>query len=105
MRRDKVQCRVVTRVLAGFEVADLFFVLGETVGCESWIWSDKVKEEREDNKERCTYADAAQGITQAGITAKLTSFGALVRQTCDLGFECRDAVVGFCRQFISLWFR
>jgi hypothetical protein len=31
---DKVKCRVVTRILAGFEVADLFFVLGETVGCE-----------------------------------------------------------------------
>jgi hypothetical protein len=34
MCRDKVQGRVVARILAGLEVADLFFVLGETIGCE-----------------------------------------------------------------------
>jgi hypothetical protein len=30
---DKVQSRVVTRILAGLEVADFLFVLGEAIGC------------------------------------------------------------------------
>jgi len=56
---DKVQGRVVARVLAGLEVANLFFVFGESVGCGRWMWSVKVKKEEEGHKERCTYADAA----------------------------------------------
>jgi len=38
---DKVQGRVVARVLAGLEVANLFFVFGEAVGCGRWMWSVK----------------------------------------------------------------
>ena len=56
---DKVQGRVVARVLAGLEVANLFFVFGEAVGCGRWMWSVKVKEEEGGHKERSTYADAA----------------------------------------------
>lgn len=33
MCSDKVQGRVVARVLAGLEVADLFFVLSDAIGC------------------------------------------------------------------------
>jgi hypothetical protein len=42
---DKVQGRVVARVLAGLEVADFFFVLGEAIGCEVKYGQSKVNEQ------------------------------------------------------------
>jgi len=47
---DKVQSRVVARVLAGFEVADLFFVLGDTIGCGRWTWLVKRGKKRRDTR-------------------------------------------------------
>jgi hypothetical protein len=56
---DKVQGRVVARVLAGLEVADFFFVLGEAIGCGVKYGQSKVNEQQgSHNMERCTYADA-----------------------------------------------